>query len=1159
MMQSESVEDLLEQGHDQLDRGQYQTGLEVFQQAAELEPRNPQVLYGLGLAWYCLKDYQKSVDYLNKALQSKPSSILALALRGLAYQRLNLIEQATVDFEQAIQIEPQDHEDWHGRGIGFAELQQYEDARVSFNNATKFKPDFYEAWRLHGITLANLGKHKESLNSIERAIQLKPDSHRAWKSHALTLGNLENLENLEKALKSLDKAIAIKPDYAEAWMYYGITLTKLNRHQKAITSFDKAIKFRPDYAEAWMHRGITLANLRRFRDGLDSLNKAIEFKPDYSKAWMHHGITLGKSGGKEEKQKAIASFDKALEIQPDYAEAWMHRGITLTTLGCHEEALTSFDRALEIQPDYKDAEKKRRRPLDALVKSGCYDAVFASWDKIIIIKPDNAEARLKCGYALYKLGRLKEAIESYDEALDIDLNNTEAWYSKGFALYKLGRLEEAVKSYEEALRFDPNYAEAWYNRGNALKSLGKLGDAFESYDQAVKIESNYKDAWYNRSKVLLKLSRYSEALNSYECTLSLAPEDYYAWNGKGNALRSLEQYDEAIHSYKEALCLSNNQDYWSWKDRGLLDYQYLGHYKSALRTWDKGLELLQPETPGCQEGYGVLHHSKGKAHYLEGRKQRNSFEYWEKARESYQEALKLLTREKFPERHLRVLQDLIEVHLGLGQIAEAKELQRVGVDQLRHWLASSQSFGKKKQLALKFAGFKQLTVDIFVQSGELLQALETAEEGKNTCLKWLLWHEDIPTPSYNEIQQLLNPSTAIIYWHLSPAALNTFILKHGELEPVLLPTSTTEDQDQDERPASMRCLQKFESWLSDWNQQYGNYRNTKTKKNKEDHPWVKGMQDKLEELKNQILNIPRLEQELACITQLILIPHRDLHRFPLHALFSESYTITYLPSAQIGLQLLESGARHWESGDTPYLLSVENPKHTNEKTKSGDLSSAEVESEMICQMPMFSNPNRIGSTDATQGQVKAKLQQPHSIFHFTGHGAYNFDHPEESALFLSGTDRLTIKEISSLQLSNYQLVCLSACETALTGNQTITDEYVGLVSGFLRSGVARVVSTLWTVQSQVSILVMVEFYRQLHNGKSEVAALTEATRWLRHLTNRQLADWYKSIQDNLPPDEETVYDFLEDGLSTLYKMSMIKLDEQPYKEYPENPVTSVRG
>lgn len=861
---------------------------------------------------------------------------------------------------------------------------------------------------------------------------------------------------------------------------------------------------------------------------------------------MYRGITLANSGGKKAIEESIASFDKALEIKPSFQEALKSRGISLVKLKRYEEALTNFDRAIAFQLDYKEAWTRRSFVIPELINSGRYDVVLASWGRIIKILPDNAEAWLECGNALCGLGDFEKAIKSYDKALSIDSDCAETWNSQGFVLKRLGRLEDAIESYNQALNLNPKYAEAWYNLGNVWLMLGQLENALDSYNQAVKFDDSYEEAGYKRSQVLLKLSRYTKALNSYECTLSLAPEDYYAWNGKGNALRSLERYDEAIHSYKEALRLSNNQDYWSWKDLGLLYHQYLGHYKSALGTWDKGLELLQPETPGCQEGYGVLHHSKGKAHYLEGRKQRNSFEYWEKARESYQEALKLLTREKFPERHLIVLQDLIEVHLGLGQIAEAKELQRLGVDQLRLLLASSQSFGKKKQLALKFAGFKQLTVDIFVQSGELLQALKTAEEGKNTCLKWLLWNEDIPTPSYKEIQQLLNPSTAIIYWHLSPAALNTFILKHGELEPVLLPTSTTEDQDQDERPASMHCLQKFESWLSDWNQQYGNYRNTKTKGNKEDHPWRKGMQDKLEELKNQILNIPRLEQELACITQLILIPHRDLHRFPLHALFSESYTITYLPSAQIGLQLPESGVRHWESGDTPYLLSVENPKHTNEKTKSADLVSAEVESEMICQMPMFSNPNRIGYTDATQGQVTAKLQQPHSIFHFTGHGAYNFDHPEESALFLSGTDRLTIKEISSLKLSNYQLVCLSACETALTGNQTITDEYVGLVSGFIRSGVARVVSTLWTVQSQASTLVMVEFYRQLHNGKSEVAALTEATRWLRHLTNRQLADWYKSIQDNLPPDEETVYDFLEDELSRLNNMSMIKLDEQPY-------------
>ncbi|NEP58390.1 MAG: CHAT domain-containing protein [Symploca sp. SIO2G7] len=135
------------------------------------------------------------------------------------------------------------------------------------------------------------------------------------------------------------------------------------------------------------------------------------------------------------------------------------------------------------------------------------------------------------------------------------------------------------------------------------------------------------------------------------------------------------------------------------------------------------------------------------------------------------------------------------------------------------------------------------------------------------------------------------------------------------------------------------------------------------------------------------------------------------------------------------------------------------------------------------------------------------MSQPYQVFHFTGHGAYNSTNPAQSCLFLKDTDRLTLRDIIELDLSSYQLVCLAACETAVTGNQTITDEYVGLVSAFLRAGATHVISTLWTVKSAASALLIVEFYQQLQEGKTPVAALKAAQTWLKTATCEQLIEW----------------------------------------------------
>lgn len=75
-------------------------------------------------------------------------------------------------------------------------------------------------------------------------------------------------------------------------------------------------------------------------------------------------------------------------------------------------------------------------------------------------------------------------------------------------------------------------------------------------------------------------------------------------------------------------------------------------------------------------------------------------------------------------RHLEVLQALIVVCRGLRQTDEAQELWLEGNELLERLLQDTPSPGKKLLLARKFAGFTQLRVDWYVQSGEPVKRLQ---------------------------------------------------------------------------------------------------------------------------------------------------------------------------------------------------------------------------------------------------------------------------------------------------------------------------------------------------------------------------------------------------------------------------------------------------
>lgn len=94
---------------------------------------------------------------------------------------------------------------------------------------------------------------------------------------------------------------------------------------------------------------------------------------------------------------------------------------------------------------------------------------------------------------------------------------------------------------------------------------------------------------------------------------------------------------------------------------------------------------------------------------------------------------------------------------------------------------------------------------------------------------------------------------------------------------------------------------------------------------------------------------------------------------------------------------------------------------------------------------------------------------------------------------------LTANEISYLDLHNIGLVTLSACDTA-KGDITY-DGIVGLQRGFKKAGVKSLLLSLNKVDDEATKILMVEFYKNLTNGKTKHQSLKEAQKHLRQVDN----------------------------------------------------------
>ena len=794
------------------------------------------------------------------------------------------------------------------------------------------------------------------------------------------------------------------------------------------------------------------------------------------------------------------------------------------------------------------------------------------------------------GVDRYDAGDLEGAIAAYEKALEIDPKYHMAWNGLGNALKDLGRYTEAIAAYEKALEIDPKFDHAWSNLGVSLGYLGRYNEAIAAFEKALEIDPKFDHAWYNLGVSLGYLGRYNEAIAALEKALEIYPKYHHAWNNLGNALHNLGRYNEAIAALEKALEFSGNQKWQAWVTRGWA-FIYSGRYIEAIQNWDEGLQEIKaiqnwpeglrtlrkylsiPSNRDYRLACGTLHQQKGEAHYKYGKQTTTYFEYFHKAKASYEQAREFLKSPLIPETYLEVMQGLITVCRSLGDPKTSQYITEA-TTVLETLLLDNETHPEiKLRLQRKFVGLYQLEVDILVESGKKINALEKAEARKNFCLQWMraTSRNRTASPTYPEIRELLenNTETAIIYWHLSPVSLTTFIITLNKFETISTPVTDI---------FAKRDSHSLEKWLENWKTNYQSYCKTGKQQSKESHPWRESMTAQLPQLAD-ILKIPEICTHLTNIQNLILIPHRDLHLLPLEALFVPPFpqegvgtggvgtgalplqnpgrgnppvvapsgrgnppvvapkirTITRLPSAQIAIEQQQQNPTEIAPNS---MLMVE-----HSQGKSG-LKFTQIEAAAIKQI----NQTNCASNATTKTAIIEALKANSGIFHYAGHAYHNTEKSENSALLLGTGEELTLTDILQLKLVDYYLVCLSACETGITKKGELIDEFVGLASGFLPE-TNYVISTLWRVDERSSALLMIYFYQLWKQGIQPPLALQQAKDWLRELTNGKLGEWYAGELLPLLRQAEFKSIFFFEMEASRLQENLDIIDEKPY-EHP---------
>ena len=492
-------------------------------------------------------------------------------------------------------------------------------------------------------------------------------------------------------------------------------------------------------------------------------------------------------------------------------------------------------------------------------------------------------------------------------------------------------------------------------------------------------------------------------------------------------------------------------------------------------------------------------------------------------------------KQKLAEKYHQNYQRMVEVCLKLGYLDQAIEyVERSKARNLVELLGNKNLYPKRDlypnpeayqthcdQLDQLRRGIptKQRELEVLIRSRELeeryrdeiqrrLQELKHLQQQQDELLweinkvdeRFTFIQKVEPIP-FEDIQKLLpDNQTALIQWYILGDRFLTFIITQSSA----LGLWQSEPAD----------LQNLNNWLDEYLQDY-------------DQPLKRHWRDNLESRLHKLAEILHLEDILKRVPdncqQVILVPHRLLHLLPLHAMPLPNQQdkclldefpkgVRYAPSCQL-LQLSQKQERLYLT----HLFGIQNPTQ--------DLTYASLQVQTIRQH--FDSAQVLVETAATKAALinnnnYAKHLCSAHCLHFACHGDFNDKSPLESYLKLANNELLSLGEIFSLDINQCRLVTLSACETGLTDHTSISDEYIGLPSGFLFAGSPSVVSSLWKVDELATAFLMIRFYENLRKrSKREVGdvaiALNQAQIWLRDLTHE---DFEKCLDEFMPQIEE---------------------------------------
>ena len=375
-LETESVNEFLEQADFFQQAGNSEAALAELQRAVELEPKNPRLIEALGSELFQQERYEEARRHFRHFIELQPRN-------AMAYTRLAMTSYATDRYDEfecalglAMEIDPESPEMLHFMGKVNLDQQRHYDAGRIFGKLVELEPDNVQNLLALGMCLHQGGQTEAAQDTYKRALQLDPENQIAQtnliaiEKNATPAGtktdihesttqsqsldtSLEEAQSAleqgesQRAIALLENMLAQHPSEIALLRALGNLYFSEGQLKESLEYFHRISDLLPEEIDAQLQAATTALLAENYETFEIYMERSLELEPVNP-----HGLKLlATANFKAQKYKEAADlYRQALPGLPEDIEIVLALGVCFHNLEDKDTAESCFKRALEIDP-----------------------------------------------------------------------------------------------------------------------------------------------------------------------------------------------------------------------------------------------------------------------------------------------------------------------------------------------------------------------------------------------------------------------------------------------------------------------------------------------------------------------------------------------------------------------------------------------------------------------------------------------------------------------------------------------------------------------------------------------------------------------------------------------------------------------------------------